>query len=293
MPWQQISIITNAEHALAWEDILFAQGAVSVTFADSEDQPILEPKPGEAPLWTNVTVTSLFEADSDTSAIDQCLSSLEDKPWSASWQWEELPDQDWERAWLDDFKPMQFGENLWIVPSQHEPPHPEATNIRLDPGLAFGTGTHATTAQCLSWLDGKDFSQQLVMDYGCGSGILAVAAALLKAPKVLCVDIDPQAITATKDNAARNHVANAITFIEPEQQPEQPVDLLMANILAQPLVSLMPFFYECVKPGGSVILSGILQDQAQQVIDRYKEKFQFALKTQQEEWVFLHFTKDN
>ena len=207
------------------------------------------------------------------------------------WQVEILEDQDWSRAWLDDFKPMRFGEQVWICPSVYSPPEPNAVNILLDPGLAFGTGTHPTTAMCLTWLDGHPPQDKTVIDYGCGSGILALAAGKLGAKRILAVDNDPQALLATRDNSANNQLADRIETFLPDALPHLHCDLLLANILAGPLIELAPIFHTLVKPGGELVLSGLLQSQAETIIQAYKTMFTLNVEQQLEEWVCLHGTR--
>ncbi|MGH8338382.1 MAG: 50S ribosomal protein L11 methyltransferase, partial [Gammaproteobacteria bacterium] len=196
-----------------------------------------------------------------------------------------LEEREWSREWLKDFKPMRFGRRLWIVPSACAPPDATAVNIRLDPGLAFGTGAHATTALCLEWLDGTKLTGKTVIDYGCGSGILAIAAALLGALHVWAVDNDPQALTATQDNAARNRVISALKISLPDQLPVAKADVLLSNILAAPLVELAPCFAAHLKSGGSLVLSGILDSQRDEIHNAYAPWFQFAGDMQSDGWV--------
>jgi ribosomal protein L11 methyltransferase len=286
MPWVQIKLHTQKEYSDALEALLLEQGASSVSYADAEDDPVLEPAPGETPIWPELILSALFDAETDTNTI---LHELESSgtPYSEL-HIETLPDQDWERAWMDDFKPMRFGERLWICPSWLEPPDPDAVNLMLDPGLAFGTGTHPTTALCLEWLDAHPPQDALVIDYGCGSGVLAVAALKLGARHCWGVDIDPQALEATQANAEKNGIPAAHLYIaEPDAMPPIQVDLLIANILSGPLVELAPSLKELVKPGGRLLLSGILQDQAESVIQAYAPWFDMQTPVSKEEWVRL------
>jgi len=204
MAWLQLHIATDPDHADAFQDALEALGAGAVTLTDGADQPVFEPPPGARPLWRTTVVTALFSDDTDTDAI---LARLGEQGLVfADHRVEALADQAWERAWMDDFQPMRFGERLWIVPSWSDPPQPDAVNLKLDPGLAFGTGTHDTTALCLEWLEQTDLDGKQVLDFGCGSGVLAIAALLLGAERALGTDIDHQALTASADNAAANGV---------------------------------------------------------------------------------------
>ncbi|THF53551.1 MAG: 50S ribosomal protein L11 methyltransferase, partial [Methylophaga nitratireducenticrescens] len=253
MAWIQLIFTSSPQQAEALSDALSECGAAAVTFQDNADQPIYEPAIGETPLWSATSVIALFDAETDTDMLLASLKSLiSDLP---DCRIEAVEDKDWEREWMDNFKPICFGEKLWIVPSWHQPPQPEAINILLDPGLAFGTGTHPTTALCLQWLDQADLTGKTVIDYGCGSGILAIAAALLGANKIIGVDTDPQALEATQANAQRNGVI--IETYLPQHCPTIECDLLLANILAGPLLELMPRFLELTRPQSQLVLSGL------------------------------------
>ncbi|MDU8442020.1 50S ribosomal protein L11 methyltransferase, partial [Pseudomonas syringae pv. actinidiae] len=238
MPWLQVRLAISPEQAETYEDALLEVGAVSVTFMDAEDQPIFEPELNTTPLWTHTHLLALFEADTNAELALAHLSLLTgaELPEHSA---EVIEDQDWERSWMDNFQPMCFGQRLWIVPSWHAAPQPDAVNLLLDPGLAFGTGTHPTTALCLEWLDGQDLKGCNVLDFGCGSGILAIAALLLGAEQAVGTDIDVQALEASRDNAGRNNIAaERFPLYLPEDLPPQQADVLVANILAGPLVSL-------------------------------------------------------
>ena len=198
---------------------------------------------------------------------------------------EQLEDRDWAREWLKDFKPMRFGTRLWICPTAYTPPEPDAVNLSLDPGLAFGTGTHATTALCLEWLDGHDLRDRLVVDYGCGSGILAIAAARLGAREVWAVDNDPQALVASRDNAARNGVMDRLHICLPPAFPALQADVLLANILAGPLVSLAQLFAACLRPGGRLVLSGILKTQEPDIRRAYQADFAELEVASKDDWI--------
>lgn len=289
MPWLQLRIESNRQQAESIEDALLAAGAVSVTLEDSADQPILEPALGETPLWNETRITGLFDAEIDTAqAISIASSELGHE--LPQHRWELLEDKDWERAWMDNFKPIAFGQRLWICPSWKEPPQPDAANLMLDPGLAFGTGTHPTTALCLKWLDQKDLSDKIVVDYGCGSGILGIAALLLGAKEVIAVDNDPQALIATQDNAQRNniHPDQIKTYLPQEAPKVLEADLVLANILAGPLAELEPVLAKLCRPQGDIILSGILSNQAKTLIDHYQQSFQMDETALDEDWVRLH-----
>jgi ribosomal protein L11 methyltransferase len=284
MPWLELRIDSNRNDAPGIEDALMNCGALSVTLQDNADQPIFEPALGETPLWNETRVTGLFEADADTQAIVQDLRL----PTNVRATWHTLEDKDWEREWMSNYQPIECAANLWICPSWIEPPNPQATNILLDPGLAFGTGTHPTTFLCLQWLSEQNLLQKTAIDYGCGSGILAIAALLLGAESVTGVDIDPQALMATQDNAERNGLAKArLPVFFPNQTPTRPADLVIANILAGPLVDLAPVLTALLKPGGKLCLSGILRSQALTVMNAYSAVIDFAPIRQREEWVCL------
>lgn len=263
---------------------------MSVTYEDAADQPLYEPPPGETPLWHRTIVTGLFETNLDIEKIAQVIQH-KNADAIESLRCEILEDKDWVREWMDRYQPMQFGDKLWIVPSHHTPPDPNAVNILLDPGLAFGTGTHPTTAMCLRWLAAHPPTNQTVVDYGCGSGILAIAAAKLGAKQVIAVDNDPQALLATARNGEHNQVASYIECrgITPPLQDH--CDTLLANILAGPLISLAKRFSEIVRPGGNIVLSGILAEQAEAVQHTYETWFDFQQKLQQDDWVLLNATR--
>ena len=284
MAWLQLHLATTEAHADAFQSALEDMGACAVTLTDGADQPVFEPPPGARPLWQNTVVSALFDADRDPALI---LAALQQQGLDAQAHHHEmLDDQVWERAWMDDFAPMRFGERLWIVPSWSESPDPQAVNLKLDPGLAFGTGTHETTALCLEWLDRADLQGKAVLDFGCGSGVLAIAALLLGAGNATGTDIDPQALTASEDNARNNGVADGLSLYLPENLPaEYRCDVLVANILAGPLVELADQLAGYCRPGGTLALSGILAEQAESVRAAYSPWFDLNPTTQQGDWV--------
>ena len=290
MPWLQLKLQTEQSHVELLSEQLLEHGALSITYEDAADQPLFEPPPGATPIWSNTLITGMFDADCDIDNISAQLKKQYHQQITAI-RYEILEDKDWVREWMDRYQPMQFGENLWIVPSHHTPPKPDAINILLDPGLAFGTGTHPTTAMCLSWLAQHPPQQRTVIDYGCGSGILAIAAAKLDAKRVYAVDNDPQALIATQSNANQNVVGEKISCFGVPAPLSEPVDLLLANILAGPLIDLAPVFAKLIKPEGQLVLSGILAEQAQQVIAAYQTSFIMQLKHTQDEWVLLTGTR--
>ena len=291
MPWIQLQIPADPDNADQLEDLLMEMGCDAVSMEDAADQPLYEPDPGTTPLWSQTTVTGLFDSDRD---IEQLCADIRDA-WHQQTQ-QALPeievtlveDKDWERAWMDDFQPLKFGERLWIVPSWHEAPDPDAANLMLDPGLAFGTGTHPTTALCLEWLDGQDVQGKQVIDYGCGSGILGLAALLLGANLVIGVDTDPQALEASRENARRNGVDDSkLALYLPEDEPDKQADVMLANILAQPLIGLAPHLASRTRPGGDLVLSGILSNQVREVVAAYEPWFVMDEPEQREEWIRL------
>ena len=296
MPYLQLSIpCTEAlqprvEHAL--EDM----GALAVTLQDAhldaaDEQAIFEPGVGEIPLWNEMTLTALFEEHTDALVLLAALEAFDPGvDWSQA-RFEKVEDQDWERAWLDQFEPMRFGERTWIVPWDHALPEDataeDAVIVRLDPGLAFGSGTHPTTALCLQWLDGLASRWELqgreVLDFGCGSGILALAAMKLGAARAVGVDNDPQALIATADNAKRN--GEAIEVYMPQDEPVRAYPVVVANILATALDSLAETLAARVMPGGRLAMSGILAGQEDELLARYAEWFDDLRVARQDDWV--------
>ncbi len=289
MPWLQLRINTPPEQAGALESALQNSGALAVTMEDNADQPIFEPALGETPLWHETRVTALYTADIDTHAtIDRLRKTLpvKTRPLLDSSLWHILEDKDWEREWMANYHPMQCGDNFWICPSWTEPPDPDAINLRLDPGLAFGTGTHPTTFLCVSWLARQDLEAQSVVDYGCGSGILGLACLLLGAARVTGVDIDPQALLATRENVLRNELESSrFPVCFPDKCPAEEVDLVVANILAGPLVELAPTLTALLKPGGRICLSGIIDTQVSAIEQAYRESIEIQSIDQKEEWI--------
>lgn len=291
MPWLQLKVIAPRRYVESIENSLLAAGAASVTLQDNADQPIFEPGLGETPLWDNVKITGLFDAEIDTANTITLAERRFGNP-LPSYQWEQLEDKDWEREWMSNYQAIRCGERLWICPSWQEPPEPDKINLMLDPGLAFGTGTHPTTFLCMQWIDQQAFNGLEVIDYGCGSGILGIATLLLGATRVIGVDIDPQALLATTENAKRNQLpADAMPVFLPPQCPPAPADVMLANILAGPLAELAPSLNALTKLGGKLCLSGILQNQAEAVMQAYRPWFDFDPVASREEWVRLTATK--
>ncbi len=290
--WQEWSLNTAASLVESLEDWLFEQGALAVTLEDDADQPLLEPGPGETPIWDAVKVTALFAADVDLAPIVASVPR-EVLTQDATDEIKGLADKDWERVWMDDFRPMQLGERLWICPSWTDVPDPDAVNVLLDPGLAFGTGNHATTAMCLSALDSLITGGEAVADYGCGSGILAIAALKLGAATALGIDNDPQALVASRDNAERNAIQDEQLLLgRPDCSDEQAwsakADVVVANILAEPLIQLSARLLALMAPGGTVLMTGVLIEQAPRLIDHYASaNVTLTLHEQRDGWALL------
>ncbi|WP_267225166.1 50S ribosomal protein L11 methyltransferase [Dyella silvae] len=291
MPWLELSLTVRAEQQPRVEEALDDLGALSITLQDADaetpdEQAIFEPGVGELPLWPTITLNALFDADTDRRGLGEALGEL--LPWLEPdhMQFRDIADEDWERAWMDQFKPMPFGRRLWIYPWNIEPPADDDTVVvRLDPGLAFGSGTHPTTALCLAWLDSLDLTGKSLVDYGCGSGILAIAALKLGAASAVGVDNDPQALTASADNAERNEVDDRLALFLPEDIDAEPADVFIANILAGPLGELAPTFAAAAKPGAPFAISGILKGQEEELLTRYAEWFDELRVDTLEDWV--------
>lgn len=289
MAWLEVSGSISHKKAEHCQEILENLGAVAVSLIDPGQDPLLEPLPGTTPLWENLNIIGLFEATRDR---EQLAQQLQQQCPYLTFEISILPDQDWTRAWLEHFHPQRFGEHFWIIPTEYpNPPDlgPNPVVLTLDPGLAFGTGTHPTTALCLSWLANNDVAQYKVLDYGCGSGILGIAACLLGASTVWAIDQDPQAITATRSNAEQNGISPDQLQVQLNTQPEAipVVDLILANILAEPLIALAPLLQHYCRPGGKIVLSGILDHQAMSVQNAYTPWFHFEPITHQDGWILL------
>ncbi len=296
MPWVQITLHTDPDHTEALEDMLLICGAGAVTMLDGADQPVFEPIKGTTPLWQDTRVMGLFAADTDADLLLNYLQTGWQEQFKGAtfpkYKVEILEDKDWEREWMDRFEAIQFGSNLWVCPSWKPVPEPSAANLMLDPGLAFGTGSHPTTALCLEWIAQQDWQYKRAIDYGCGSGILGLGALLLGAEHVLGVDNDEQALLATRENAHRNQInPDAIPVFLPENTPQEPVDIMLANILAGPLIGLSETLAQLTKSGGLITLSGILAHQADEVIEAFSPWFNMHTVTQKEEWVRIDGVK--
>jgi ribosomal protein L11 methyltransferase len=291
MPWLELSLRCRASEEARVEAALEDLGAISVSLLDAADvaneKAILEPGVGELPLWPEVTVLALFDADTDQELLLHALEAWDERIDLASASFEAVADQDWERAWMDQYAPMQFGVRTWIIPWNMAAPAEAERGviIRLDPGLAFGSGTHPTTALCLQWLDGLDLQGRALLDFGCGSGILALAALKLGAARAVGVDNDPQALLASVDNAERNGVAARLAVYLPEAEPAATYPVVVANILAVALDALAPTLAARVAPGGVIALSGILHGQEGELLQRYAPWFEDLQAAQLDDWM--------
>jgi ribosomal protein L11 methyltransferase len=293
MPWLELSLRCRASEEARIEAALEDLGAISVSLLDANDaegiDAILEPGVAETPLWPEVVVLALFGANTDPEILLQALEAWDGRLDLSSAQTRTVEDQDWERAWMDQFRPMRFGARTWIVPSNQELPEDadaaSAVVIRLDPGLAFGSGTHPTTALCLAWLDGLDLGGLRVLDFGCGSGILALAALKLGAASAVGVDNDPQALVATRDNAERNGVAGKLEVFMPEDEPDARYPIVLANILAVALDALADHLAARVETGGRIALSGILAGQEDELLLRYSPRFDELAVAREGDWI--------
>ncbi len=285
MPWLQLRIPAPPEQVPRIEKALSSVGARAITLEDNADQPIFEPALGETPLWHETRLTGLFSADIDSNKVSNeiCRQAKLEKPLL---HWSILEDKDWEREWMQHYTPIQCGKNFWICPSWTEVPDPDAVNLMLDPGLAFGTGTHPTTFLCLEWLAKQDIAGTSVIDYGCGSGILGIAALLLGADSATGVDVDPQALVATRQNIERNGLdLTQFPVFFPSNAPNTRADLVLANILAGPLVELAPALIALLAPNAKLCLSGILVSQKDAVINAYTGAIDFDDPTEKGDWL--------
>jgi ribosomal protein L11 methyltransferase len=287
MAWLQVRLSTGPERAPLIEAALASAGALAVTLDDAGDDPQLEPPPGALPLWGMVRVTALFPDEAGVRERVEVLADQLAAALTVAPVIERLEDRPWERAWLADFRPTRFGTRLWVCPRAQAPEDARAVVVELDPGLAFGTGHHATTALCLEWLDGAELTGRTLIDYGCGSGILAIAALRLGAEGALAVDHDPQALEATRENAAANGVADRLLVCAPADLMNAPAEILVANILAAPLIELAPRFARLVRHGGQIALSGLLADQIDAVSAAYQADFALDPPREREDWILL------
>lgn len=297
--WPEVAVSATPDTVDELEAWLFNAGAVSVTYQDKNDQPILEPAPGEMRLWDNITLVGLFAQTQDTDSLISALhlSAQANGLPIPQYDIRVLADAVWERAWMQDYQPMQFGAKFWVCPSHKEPPDADAVIVKLDPGLAFGTGTHPTTAQCLSWL-GRDTQTNrtpldgaVVVDFGCGSGVLAIAAAKLGAKSVYAVDIDEQAIMATRQNAADNGVLDKLLISHPDALALSNADVIIANILFEPLTTLTERFADMLCTGGVLLMSGILEDQVVELGMHYNKWFDIEPATASNGWALMRASR--
>lgn len=292
MPFLELSLRVRAEDEARTGHALSDIGALSVTLLDADaetpnERAVLEPGVGETPLWPEITLVALFPGDTVPELVLHALEAFDAGLDLAGAQFREVADQDWERAWMDQYEPLKFGARTWIVPWNMEAPAEAGGGVivRLDPGLAFGSGTHPTTSLCLQWLDGLELRGKAVLDYGCGSGILALAALKLGAQRAVGVDNDPQALAASADNAERNGVGERLAVYAPEDEPAARYPVLVANILASALDALAPRLADRVEPGGQIALSGILQGQEQELLQRYGPWFEALDVATEGDWV--------
>ena len=292
MPHLELTLRCREADQQRYEAALEDVGALAVTLLDAEaetpnERAILEPGVGETPLWAEITLNALFDHDSNRDALLAALEAFDGGLDLSSAQWREVADQDWERAWLDQYQPMQFGERLWIYPWNIEPEGlpADAVVLRLDPGMAFGSGTHPTTALCLEWLQDQALEGVEVLDFGCGSGVLAIAALKLGAARADGIDNDPQALVASRDNAERNGVATRLAVFDPESAPQRAYPVVVANILAGTLDALAEVIAERCAPGGRLAMSGILFGQHTALLERFAPWFEDFSVAQQEDWV--------
>jgi ribosomal protein L11 methyltransferase len=286
MAWHQLCVTTTEKFAPKLARYFTHLGAISVTYMDAADDPVYEPRIGETKIWANTQVIALYELACEPLLIENTIKQRFKHQSLENWVYEYIDDQAWERAWMDYYQPMKFANRLWVCPSGQAQYEENTVCLTLDPGLAFGTGTHPTTAMCLEWLASHDLVGKTVIDYGCGSGILAIASVLLGAKMAYAVDIDPQAITATQDNAAKNHVAHKIECYLVENFVGIQANIVMANILAKPLIDLNDQINSLLVQNGALVLSGILAEQLDSVAQAYSHSVQF-ISTQQEDWVLL------
>ena len=292
MPWIQLSFLTEPQRAARLSDLLTEVGAQAVTLMDAKNQPLYEPALGTTPLWDVTEVSGLFESASDISSTIEALRSAWAPRDLPAHRIETLEEADWTRRWMSGLHPMRFGERLWVSPDGSVAQDNSAVNVVLEPGLAFGTGTHPSTALCLEWLAGTDLEGRVLIDYGCGSGILSVAALKLGARHAWAVDIDSQALTATRENATRNGVPASISAVYPsELLPLGEVDFLVSNILVNTLSDLAPRFAALIKPGGGLFLAGMLNDQVASITQVYRHWFDLAPTRLRGDWAGVSATR--
>ena len=291
MDWQQISFEVQKSEVDLISEVLAGLGSLSITFKDAQDNDIYEPPVGTMPLWEKVTVAALFSSEMSKDYVEKTILEICDINISDATS---LKDKVWEKECQKDFPAMQFGKKLWVCPSWDIKPELStgAIVIEMDPGLAFGTGTHQTTSLCLEYLDENPPVNLDVIDFGCGTGILAIAAAKLKAKSVLAIDNDPQAVIASHENANKNHCDEVINTIHSmDQDYSSRCDLLIANILANPIIELEPLFSEFLKSNGTILLSGIIKDQVKEVVSCYSQNFTDIKLANKDEWYRISATR--
>jgi ribosomal protein L11 methyltransferase len=286
MPYHQVVLELPGRELARAEDACTRLGAIAVSLADAGDEPLLEPAPGETPVWQAVRLRALFEVSVNPDVAAATLAVVLGLPAGAI-AVEHVEDRVWEREWLKDFRPMRFGRRLWVAPAGQRPDRHAPVILELDPGLAFGTGTHTTTALCLEWLDGRIRGGERVLDYGCGSGILGLAALKLGAASAAAFDIDPQAITATRENAAKSGLGARVEVVERSEALAGSYDIVVANILSGPLIKLAPRLARFSRAGGEIVLAGMLARQAAEVAQAYAPWFDIAPDAEREGWSLL------
>jgi ribosomal protein L11 methyltransferase len=288
MSWLELSVLVARRHVALVDDLLQNEPVLALTYSEpAAEEPVLEPAVGDTPLWPSVRVTALLPGDTLPAPLCNLLSLLPGVDRAEQVSFRRVEDQAWERAWLERFEPMRFGKELWVVPGGMEAPA-AGHIVKLDPGLAFGTGTHPTTRLCLEWIDGQDLEGRTVVDYGCGSGVLGIAAAVKGARRVICVDHDPQALTATRGNAEDNGVSQRVVALGADEFTRASADVVLANILAAPLIELAPVLLRALSANGRLVLSGILEAQADEVIDAYQHGLTKIERNSRDGWVCLH-----
>ncbi len=287
MSWLELSVLLARRHVALVDDLLQNEPVLALTYSEpANEEPVLEPAVGDTPLWPSVRVTALFPGDTPPAPLCKLLSLLPGVERAEQVSFRRVEDQAWERAWMERFEPMRFGKELWVVPNGMEAPAAGHV-VTLDPGLAFGTGTHPTTRLCLEWIDGQELEGRTVVDYGCGSGVLGIAAAVKGARRVICVDHDPQALTATRGNAGDNGVSQRVETLAADEFTCAPADAVLANILAAPLIELAPVLLSALSADGWLVLSGILEAQADEVIDAYQHGLTGVQRDSRDGWVCL------
>jgi ribosomal protein L11 methyltransferase len=287
MPWQRLKLRVDQPQVDALTEALEEAGATSITLTDAGDEPLFETEWDKVPLWSQVQLTALFPAETDIAAVVRDLTQTLTLPVALAYATDLLGDDDWATAWKANYRPLEVGRGLWVCPSWCQPPEPTAVNIILDPGMAFGTGTHPTTALCLEWLSQQDLRGKVVLDYGCGSGILAIAALKLGALRAIATDIDAMSLEVTRENARRNGVAASLeTALPADLSPATSADIVVANILAGALIDLADTLIGRLKPGGAIALSGVLGTQTDEVSERYAPAVPLKIR-QRDEWALL------